>query len=160
MKSLTLLLSCLICSVYAADALTADEILLRIDRQGGRKVLWDLWEHDAEFSEVLAGIETANRAWVRVASRLRPFSDAGASEDLDYAVARALPHAPERILSLVGHGFELRFVCTSPFNEPERGVAEAYERKTLTALAAVQNPDLKPLATECAKLVKLPVPGA
>ncbi len=113
-----------------------------------------------KFNAVLSGIESADPAWLKVALQLRPFSDAGASESLDNAVALALPKAPERILLLVGHGFDLEFICTSPFYEPEEpGVVEAYEHKTLVALASVKEPRLKALAVECAKSVKLPAPG-
>jgi hypothetical protein len=115
----------------------------------------------SEFNVVLSGIESADPAWLRVALLLKPFSDAGASESLDDAVALALPKSPERILSLVGHGFDLKFICTSPFYEGEEpGVAEAYERKTLVALASIQEPRLKALAADCAKRVKLLAPGA
>ena len=119
-------------------------------------MLWDLWEHAAEFDKVLSGVESADPAWLRIAVELRQFSDAAASEDLDSSVALALPKAPERVLALVGHGFDLEFICTSPFIEPEPGVAEAYERKALASLAAVRSPPLKALAAECSKRVRLP----
>ena len=148
-------LTTLLLATFAASAITPDEISARIQRDGGRKVLWDLWAHEEEFEEILSRIETGSGAWLEVARELRPFSDAGASEEIDIAVGRALPKAPERVLHMIGHGFDLEFVCTSPFNEPEPGVAEAYEHRTLSALAAVNNPDLKALASECAKRVHL-----
>jgi hypothetical protein len=148
-------------SALAANTLTPSEVLARIQRQGGYKVLWDLWEHMGEFETLLSGIESADPAWLKVAVLLRPFSDAGASEGLDNAVALALPKSPERILSLVGNGFNLELICTSPFFEPEKpGIAEAYERKTLIALSSVHEPRLKVLANECSKRVKLSAPRA
>jgi hypothetical protein len=151
-------------SASAADrSILPAEIQSRIDAMGSRKVLWDLWEHETEFDQVLSGIESANPKWLRIAVELRKFSDAGASEALDSSVALALPKAPELVLALVGHGFNLEFVCTSPFIEPEPGVAEAYERKTLASLAAVKAPNLKSLAAECSRRVRLPPtesPGA
>ena len=136
------------------------EIQTRIDKQGGHKVLWALWENRSEWNQLLAGIETGETNWLKIARRLHPFSDAGASEELHSAVARALPRAPERVLSMIGPGFEIEFICTSPFNEPEPGVAEAYEREASAALASMHNSKLQALALQCAKLVKLPPPGA
>jgi hypothetical protein len=72
------------------------------------------------------------------------------------AVGRALPLDAERVLRLIGHGFELNFVCTSPFDEPAPGVAEAYERNALAALTSLRDPDLKSIAAECAKRIRLP----
>jgi hypothetical protein len=144
-------------AALAAAGITASDVSARIHRDGGKKVLADLWDQQAEFEVVLSGIESADREWLDVARLLKPFSDAGSAEEIDMAVARALPKDPERVLLLIGHdGFELDFVCTSPFDEPDAGVAEAYERRTLAALAAVKFPDLKAVAAQCAKHVKLP----
>jgi len=143
-------------AIAAEHAITPERIQSRIDAEGGRKVLLELWEHGAEFDKVLSGVESADSAWLRIAVELRQVSDAAASEDLDSSVALALPKAPERVLALVGHGFDLEFICTSPFIEPEPGVAEAYERKVLASLATVRAPDLKAIAVECSKRVRLP----
>lgn len=138
-------------------AASADALLQRIAQLGGRRVLADLWKDDRAFDAAMDGIESGDPAWLEVAIRLRPFSDAGASEAIDDAVARLLPAQPRRILSLIGHdGFEIGHVCTTPFIEPAPGVAEAYENKTLAALASVRDPDLAYLARECAQRVGLP----
>ena len=153
------LLAILICNlaivISAAGAPSPEDIVTRIQRDGGKFVLDDLWNHDSEFEAVLRGIESANPRWLEVAQLLKPFSDAGSSESINYAVARALPIDPERVLHMIGHGFDLISLCTSPFDEPEPGVAEAYERRALSALASLRDPDLKSLASECAKQVRL-----
>jgi hypothetical protein len=135
---------------------SADALLHDIEQQGGRQVLHDLWRDDKAFDAVIDAIGSGDPKWLGVAIRLRPFSDAGASESIDNAVAGLLPQQPRRVLSLIGHGFELQHLCTSPFIEPAPGVAEAYETKTLAALATVRDPDLAYLAKECAKRVRLP----
>src|SRR3990167_8506246 len=122
---------------------TAAQILSRIAAEGGHKVAWDLWDHDVEFNHVTRGIGSGDAQWLEVARQLAPHSDAGLSLSLDYSVAIALPKAPTRVLALIGHGFELDRVCTSPFIEPDPGVAEAYERRTLVALARATDPALK-----------------
>jgi hypothetical protein len=134
----------------------AEALLVRIGNEGGQAVLSDLWEHEPDFERVLAGVESGDATWLRVASALRPFSDAGGSLSLDYAVARALPRVPERVLGLVGRGFALQRICTSPFIEPAPGVAEAYEQKTLRALSKVKSPALASIAAQCAERVRLP----
>lgn len=134
---------------------SADVLPARIAKEGGRAVLWDLWEHEQDFEYVLAGAESGDASWLRAAAALRPFADAGASLSLDYAVGRALPREPNRVLGLVGHGFALERICTSPFIEPEPGVAEAYERKALIALSRVSAPALAPIAMECSKRIRL-----
>lgn len=131
---------------------SAQALLQRIGSDGGRKVLWDLWEHESEFGYVISGIESGDPGWLKVAAALRPYSDAGASLSLDYAVALALPKAPVQVLALVGRGFDIDDICTSPFIEPEPGVAEAYERAALAALEGIEGPN----AAECAKRIQLP----
>ncbi|GAB3092395.1 hypothetical protein [Lysobacter terrae] len=156
----TLLLALLLASPVAlagdGPAPTAKSLLSRIAKDGGRKVLWDLWEHEKDFGRMLAGIESGDAAWLQVATALHPFADAGAALSLDYAVALALPKAPSRVLALVGHGFAVDDICTSPFIEPEPGIAEAYEREALAALSTVKAPALAPVAAECSKRVRLP----
>ncbi len=142
--------------VAAEGAPSPEDIIARIQRNGGKTVLEDFWNHEAEFEAVLRGVESGNRRWLEVAQLLKPFSDAGSSELINYAVARALPIDPQRVLRMIGHGFELEFICTSPFDEPELGVAEAYERRALSALDSLHDPDLKAVASECAKHIRLP----
>jgi hypothetical protein len=161
MRSLTALLLALALAspiaVRAGDTgPSAHALLGRIAKEGGRKVLWDLWERDEAFGRVVSGIESGDPSWLKVALALRPFSDGGASLSINYAVARALPKAPNRVLALVGHGFAVGDICTSPFIEPDPGVAEAYERQALVALSKVKAPALAPIAAECSKQVRLP----
>ena len=67
-----------------------------------------------------------------------------------------LAKAPARVFSLIGHGFDLDEVCTSPFNEPAPGIAEAYERRALAALASVGDRRLGALVSACAMRIKTP----
>jgi len=142
----------------AADdgaGVSAQTLLKRIAKEGGRQVLWQLWKNDADFERVASGIESGDPSWLKVAVALRAFSDAGASESLNYAVALALPRATNRVLALVGHGFSVADICTSPFIEPDPGVAQAYERQALAALSKVEDPALKTIAAECALRVRI-----
>jgi hypothetical protein len=149
----------LVSPVALADgspALSANYLLSRIAKDGGRKVLWDLWAQEKDFGHMLAGVESGDGSWLQVATALRPFADGAASLSLDYAVALALPKAPDKVLALVGHGFDVEYICTSPFIEPDPGVAEAYERQALAALSKVKAPALAPIADECSRRVRSP----
>lgn len=114
----------------------ATEILAEIKSTGAKATFRRLWSDEPQFDAVLAEIAKGSPEWLAIAQQIRPFTDAAASEGLDYSVARALPVAPERVLRLVGHGCSIERICTSPFNEPERGVAEVYEASELKVPSA------------------------
>jgi len=144
-------------AIAAAEPLPlASTLLGEIESNGPRTVLKRIWADAPEFDAVCAAIESANPDWLEVARRLRPVSDAAASLSLNYSVARALPVAPQQVLGLVGRGFTIEDICTSPFIEPEAGVAEQYEQRTLQALAQVKDPKLSSIAKRCAVRVRLP----
>lgn len=153
---IALLFTCQIASAENASIYSPEKILLRIKDEGGRNVLWSLWENQEQFGAMLDLAAAADPRWIEVLRQLRPYSDAGASEMIDMSVASALPLNPEAILKLIGNGFELDRLCTSPFIEPEPGIAEKYEKKALDALAHIKDPKLKNLAQKCAESIKLP----
>ncbi|MGH6611838.1 MAG: hypothetical protein ACRECQ_16465 [Burkholderiaceae bacterium] len=134
---------------------SAQDLLARIDREGSRAVVRDLWAREPSFEHVTRQIETGAPDWLRIATALRPFTDGAAALSLDYALARALPRAPGAILALVDRGFVLDSICTSPFIEAEQGVAEAYAREAIAALMRVDDPSLKPRALKCAEQLRL-----
>lgn len=134
----------------------ARQINGEIDGKGAKAVIAALDRDAARFGKVGDAIATADPVWLTIALRLREGSDAGTGETLSYALAQALPNAPERVLALVGHGYSVGNLCTSPFIEPAPGVAEAYEAKAVAALQSVTDPALKTTVDECIKGVTLP----
>ena len=132
-------------------------LLSEIEASGPKAVLGRLWANESQFNAVCDRIEAGDPTWLEVARRLRPASDAAASLSLNYSVARALPAAPGRVLGLVGHGFTIQDICTSPFIEPEPGVAESYEARALRALSTLRGTQLSGLAEQCAARIRLPV---
>ncbi len=135
----------------------ARQINGEIDSKGAKAALLALGQDDARFGKVSDAIATADPVWLTIALRLRPASDADTAETLSRALAQALPNAPERVLAMVGHGYAVDNLCTSPFLEPAPGVAEAYEAKALAALQSVTDPTLKATVDECIKSVTLPL---
>ena len=138
----------------AVSSQSAQALLQQIEQSGGSAVYRHLGADEAAFDRVTRQIETGDAAWLKVAAALRPFADAAGAESLDFAVARALPKEPSRVLRLMAGGYGL--VCTSPYIEPAPGVAEAYAKEALRALASVKEPALKPVALQCANGVRLP----
>jgi hypothetical protein len=140
------------------QTLEASALLSEIDTSSPKAVFARLWANQRDFDEVCGRIATGDAQWLEVARRLRSVSDAAASLSLNFSVARALPAAPVRVLRLVGRPFLIDDICTSPFIEPEAGVAERYEARALQALAALRDTQLKSLAEQCADGVRLPSP--
>ena len=144
----------LTCSAHAQPALKMvlepDAILQDIDARGARAVLARASTNEALFD----GIETGHPKWLEVARQLRAASDASTTLSLNYAVARALPNAPDQVLLLVGRGFTLDDVCTSPYIEPEPGVAESFARRAEAALRRVAAPGLTQLRDQCLARVR------
>lgn len=143
------------CSAAPKNRVTPDTLRARIEAEGARTVLSTLWADEQNFEALLDPVQAGKTEWFAVWVTLRKVSDGAAALSIDFSFPRALPLAPERVLRLIGKGLEFNFTCTSPFIEPEPGVAEAYERKTLAALARVRDPELKLLASRCAERVKL-----
>ena len=132
-------------------------MLQQISKVGARTFLDNLIEqNDVAFDGICASIMTGDRQWLEVARQLKSGADGFLSESLDYSVARALPKNPEAVLGLIGHGFQLEEVCTSPFNEPDAGVAEAYEQEATTALTSVTSPKITSIRDRCLDRIRLP----
>ena len=151
----------MVCIAGAAEAeLTPDagpeHVLASIRANGARKVMLELWDNEVVFDALLSHVDRGDTKWFPVWLQLREPADGGISESIDIAFARAIPRAPQAVLRLVGHGLEIDRICTSPFIEPDPGVAEDYERKALRALSRVKDPKLKSLARSCATGVRLP----
>jgi hypothetical protein len=139
----------------AASPPSAHALLRDIENRGAKKVLWELWDDDARLSAVLDHVESGGREWLEVARLLRQASDAGAALSLNYAVAFALLKQPEHVLGLVGRGFDIDDICTSPIIEPKKGEAELYERRALKALRRLEKSPLARLAGNCANRIRL-----
>lgn len=124
-------------------------LLEEVRLDGARAVVQRLSMQDAQFGRILGLIEAGDDDWLRVAAALHSGSDAAYSLALHYAVAHAIPHNPSGVMELVGRPFPLDMVCTSPFIEPDPGVAERYQAQALSALRTVRG-RLAKVAARCA----------
>ena len=136
---------------FSADS--AEALLAQIRDRGARAIASDFARDERRFDLVLAQIERGSPAWLRVAAELRLQADGFVSEGLRYAVARAIPRAPRAVLKLIGKPFTIDDVCTSPYNEPEPGVAERYEREATAALRSVPDASLRDIRDGCLKRI-------
>ena len=144
-------------AVGTGEVPSASEILRQVEDEGSRAVLRRLWSAPDVFEKLCSRIASGRSDWLEVAKALKSGADAAASLSLNYAVARALPVAPARVLALVGQGFAVTDICTSPFVEPERGVAEQYRLQAIDALRKPFSPQLEKAREECLQHLRAPL---
>jgi len=91
-----------------------EALLAEIDRLGARAVVSELYEDDARWDAVKAGVAAGSKAWLEVARRLkREAETSGPGQDLTEAVASALERAPARVLAVLdGQSFDADDVCS------------------------------------------------
>ncbi len=87
---------------------------------------------------VLSQISLGGREWLRVAAALAPGTDATASLELKYAVAGAIPKNPLGVIRMLDRTFTPEDICTSPFTEPEPGVAGKFNSEAIEALSTLE----------------------
>lgn len=143
-------------AAQTTESATPNQVMQDISESGAKEVLSSLWQDQRVFDALLQHVERGERNWFAPWVALRRHADAAAAESIDIAFARAIPKAPDAVMSLVGNGLQLEHVCTSPFIEPETGVAEEYERSAVRALARVRDSELRPRAEACARRIRLP----
>ena len=76
----------------AAATLPAEDIKARIKTHGANATLRSVYGDELVWSNLLSGIATGDKEWLRIATQLRPVADAGSGEQLDQAVGEALEH--------------------------------------------------------------------
>jgi hypothetical protein len=150
------IVSLIVWTTPAVAAISAGALLHEIDTLGPRAVMSRLAVDRAQFDQICAQIESGDPQWLEVARRLKGVSDGGASLSLSYAVARAIPAAPSRVLALIDHGFTVDDVCGSPFIEPDPGVADEYKRRALLALRSVSAFALQTARNQCLAKIESP----
>jgi hypothetical protein len=132
----------------------AKDLLADIDHQGAGKVVQQLTGGDeSAWNGVLRHIKTGSQDWLEVAQRLLPATDAGNTEDLHTALAVALTHNPNGVLTMVGPDLSIKDVCTVPFIEPDAKTVREHKLKVREALRGVRLPALSTKKRECLRAV-------
>ena len=139
--------------VLAQEAAPVPVALLQeIDRQGARAVLLEVYEDDPRWQQVLDGIATGSRPWLRVAERFKRVAREQ-SEELTIAVGRALETQPANALAVLDDVFDADDVCSLNTLEqslgPDYATALRSVEKRERGVARVTDPALRQRRDEC-----------
>ena len=86
----------------------------------------------------MAGIESGDAAWLKVATELKPGADAGQSESLAIVVSRSIQHNPHAFLLIAFPSFGVA-VCSDLTIEPTPEQHKSFQMNTEKALVTVDN---------------------
>ncbi len=125
------------------------EVVLSEIKLGGAADVSKRIDSDENFGRtVMSGIATGDSLWLQVADKLTPAS-AAAEATLSIALASALPHSPDKVLSLVGDKYPVEEVCGIPFLKGDSAVVTTYHDEAIAALARVRTLALSPTRDAC-----------
>jgi hypothetical protein len=128
------------------------ELLREIDQKGAQAVLLQVYEDDPRWQQVLDGIATGSRAWLRVAERFKRVAREQ-SEELTVAVGRALETEPAHALAVLGDAFDADDVCSLNTLEQSLGRDYAAALRRVEArergVARVTDPALRQQRDDC-----------
>jgi hypothetical protein len=139
---------------WAQDAAGGPAELLRaIEQHGAEAVLQQVYEDDGRWQQVLHGIASGSRGWLRVAERLKRVARVQA-EELTVAVGRALETDPANALEVLGgEVFDPDNVCS--LNTLEQSLGKDYGAALRTverrerAVGRVSDPALRRQRDDC-----------
>lgn len=127
-------------------------VLQAIDQRGAEAVLQQVYDDDARWQQVLAGVASGSRGWLHVAERLKRVAREQA-EELTVAVGRALEKEPANALAILGQGFDADDVCSLNTLEqslgPDYAAALRSVERRERAVAAVSAPALHQQRDDC-----------
>lgn len=107
----------------------------------------------ANWQMMMNKIRTGDGDWIgQIANLVAPAAEGKATNDINTALAYALPKNPEAVL-LTGWRYPLYNVCSLPFDEPDAFVTD-YVDKALAAMHTVDKPYLKEIREHCAARLK------
>ena len=127
---------------------SAEVVLSEIKLGGAADVAKRIDANESFGRSVMNGIETGDSAWLEVADKIAPASGA-AEASLAIALASALPHSPERVLSLLGPKYPVEDVCGIPFLRPDSALVVSYHDEAVAALGRVRSVPLTPVRNAC-----------
>lgn len=144
-----------------------------IKEKGAKTVLDEIYRDRVVWHKVIVGIRSGESEWFNVASELYNVSDAGASEEINFAIGNAIDTYPIEVLKLLKQGnvpallakqryFDLS-VCQgvdiddTRYDSAELSLAEIEKRKE--ALNTVIDPQLKEERDACIQALEDSKPG-
>lgn len=110
----------------------------RIYGIGAQRTVRELWNRPEDWDAVMAGIESGDAAWLKVATELKPGADAGQSESLAIVVSRSIQHNPRAFLLIAFPSFGVA-VCRDLTIEGTTEQHNSFQMKTEKALVSVDS---------------------
>jgi len=139
-------------------SMSASEFDRHIDEEGAQgfvqRLLKDVDPHGPEepnFDVVLEHVAEGSSAWLKVAARIAPYTDATFSQGLRVAIADALVANPAGVLKLIGSEEHFDQACGYPFVHQTDTYLLRHRREALAALSRVHQPALLPKVESCRK---------
>lgn len=162
MKFLSLIFTVLLLICTSCSAASSDPSRVKSDLQQwpAKKVISNLKKR-GEFEQILKHIDEGDAQWVALAPSLYKGTDAGDSEDIEIALATALPKNALAVLSVLSGNTAISEgqpgidkVCGVPFIEPTDDFVKKYLKESTAALKAVNDQKLLPVAQKCLGYLK------
>jgi hypothetical protein len=143
-------------SSAAKQPLTAQAVLAMINRSGAKATVDELWR-TKRWDSVVDHVAAGQPAWIALATRLAPGTDAGTAEELSIVMAEALPKQPAEVLAAIdlndGPILGASSVCGAPFIEDTPQSSPAFLRRYLVrapaAVASVHDERLESAKRAC-----------
>ena len=136
----------------AENRLGAQAVLEQIRTKGAEAFIVRYSESAAWNRDVLAGIESGNPAWLKVAELLKPKSDGAAAEEIGLALYGALPKRPFSVIPVLSRVYKTNAeqACTQTFEAaiPPQGV-EQYLGQLEASLQRASSPAQRAIAAKC-----------
>lgn len=127
--------------IWVSALETTADFEAEIAKQGEKKFVRRICQ-SPEWGLVLKGVERGDANWLRIAGRLRPYTDAGCSSELETALFSALPNSAESVLAFLGayRGPKGTFSIESVCGDKSLGEPVEHYRSVLDALGTVNTP--------------------
>jgi hypothetical protein len=139
-------------AAHAQLRLNLPEVRASLESRGAGQTVRRL-QAAGQWDVVLDGIGNGEVAWIAIVPRLAQGTDAGLSETLGVALAKALPRAPAAVLDALdpkdGPVLGPSRVCGAPFVEPTPEFLAAYRPRALAAVEGVREPRLRNIRDAC-----------
>jgi hypothetical protein len=149
------LLVALLAAPVGLPMVSPEGLMADIRGRGAAAVVTELYEDDARWRQVRAGVASGSRPWLEVARRLKPDAPtSGPGQDLTEAVATALERAPAQVLAVLdGKSFDADDVCSLNTIEDSLGPDYAAALRTVErrerAVSSVHDPALAGRRQDC-----------
>jgi hypothetical protein len=108
-------------AMYAA--VTPAMVQRLVESAGSRAAVERLSASEAEWRQVIRGIESGSTEWLKAAIALAPGLDAHPGEDVGFALGVALRRHPTRVLRLLPATFPVETICGGPDVDEYRHLA-------------------------------------